>query len=616
MILGSIPSKTPTVWGKNAAAAYIRTVPNASQKNLTIGAASYADGFVPANFTPVAAGGVPPFGQDMNGVLQQITQWQQWYQAGGTIIFDPTFQSVQGINGYPIRARVESAVTPYLIWQSTMDNNINNPDDPVVAKRIGWQQPVFPDPTYLGIPSFIGALKIDGSANTVYGANIAFYGNAKLSDGVTNTTAPNKFLRALNGSFRIDNNAYSAPIFTLTDGGAMTVPGAINGASLSVDGNVTGGSLTSLGDATVTGNLSAGSVSTNGATIGSLHVTGNAQIDASLNVNVNVVAGAGLYGGTFFSPNSFNDREWSFSVDGNGSKYQVYRASWYDKWDGTSGVRSWVIPSGVGMSLDGGGLLTTLNGVNTSGNMFANGQIVATTGLYGGTWFSPNAYNNREWTFSVDTTPAGGGSKVQIYRAGGWYDVWEGVGGRRSWNGPPGSLMNLDGAGNLNVLGALAVGSTISSGAINANGTINSQGNITANSGRLRASFGHSNDPQGAPILNDFGFAGSFGSWIIQWPKFLMVGTTVSMNVGNIGDGSSSFGATAAVGFGWPTAFPNQCVAAWGVGNDTTLQEGSEMCIGMVSFNQFGGTVRANRTSGVNHDGNETFTVQIIGIGW
>ena len=429
MILGSIPTKTPTVWGKNAASGYIRAVPNASQKNLTIGAASYADGFVPANFTPVAAGGVPPFGQDMNGVLQQITQWQQWYQAGGTIIFDPTFQSVQGISGYPIRARVESAVTPYLIWQSTMDNNSNNPDDPVVAKRIGWQQPVFPDPTYLGIPSFIGALKIDGSANTAYGANIAFYGNAKLSDGVTNTTAPNKYLRALNGSFRIDNNAYSAPIFALTDGGAMTVPGAINGASLSVTGNISGDTLTIPKNAN-------GAANSGNASVGGDFFVGNAGWtfhNDSTSVPIDVGHPDGL---AHHKYNQYNG--------GNSSTNYGY---WFDKWNGATGSREWHGP--------------VWNAATVATDDFTAMELhighppsVALDEIYlqlmGDFRMGMAPSESPQWRFQQRVNPTelpGPGfnshsvhDKYTFYEAaetaGYWYEKWDGNTGDREWHGP------------------------------------------------------------------------------------------------------------------------------------------------------------------------------------
>ena len=63
----------PTTWASGAKPSYIRTIGNPSLVGKNDGAASYTDGFPPLNFTPVAAGGVPPYGADMNGILKQMT---------------------------------------------------------------------------------------------------------------------------------------------------------------------------------------------------------------------------------------------------------------------------------------------------------------------------------------------------------------------------------------------------------------------------------------------------------------------------------------------------------------------------------------------------------------
>lgn len=134
MQASQIPARYPLVWAKNAAGAYIRTVPVQSQIGIQDGAASFNDGFVPDNFTPVAAGGVPPFGQDFNGLLNIITSWQQWQQAGGPVGYDATFAAAVG--GYPLGAILNSNVTLGAQWCSTVDGNLTNPDDPLTST--GW----------------------------------------------------------------------------------------------------------------------------------------------------------------------------------------------------------------------------------------------------------------------------------------------------------------------------------------------------------------------------------------------------------------------------------------------------------------------------------------------
>ncbi len=77
-----IPTKFPAAWAWNATSpTYVRPIPDTSQIGINNGFASLPDGFPPLTFTPAGSGGVDPFGQDMNGILQQITQWCLWLTA-------------------------------------------------------------------------------------------------------------------------------------------------------------------------------------------------------------------------------------------------------------------------------------------------------------------------------------------------------------------------------------------------------------------------------------------------------------------------------------------------------------------------------------------------------
>lgn len=126
MSSSSVPSKFPVPWGNSAGSAYIRSIPITSQIGVQNCAASLPDGFPPLTFTPAAAGGCAPFGQDFNGILKQITQWSQWLSAGGPIAYDGGFQS--SISGYPKGAIVASATNFGIYWISTIENNTSNPD--------------------------------------------------------------------------------------------------------------------------------------------------------------------------------------------------------------------------------------------------------------------------------------------------------------------------------------------------------------------------------------------------------------------------------------------------------------------------------------------------------
>ena len=102
----NIPSKIPLPFAYAAGSGYKNTIPVASQIGITNGRASLTDGFPPLTFTPIGAGGVPPFGSDMNGILNEITAIQQWQQAGGFFPYDSAFSTA--IGGYPKGAIIQS----------------------------------------------------------------------------------------------------------------------------------------------------------------------------------------------------------------------------------------------------------------------------------------------------------------------------------------------------------------------------------------------------------------------------------------------------------------------------------------------------------------------------
>lgn len=207
MLASAIPTRLQIAWAKNAGGSYIRTVPVASQIGVNAGAASYSDGFVPDNFTQIAAGGVPPFGQDMNGVLNETTVWDQWYQAGGAIGFDSTFATA--IGGYPNGAIIASSVVPGNAWMSTVDNNTTDPDS---VSASGWA----PAPGLISsgtpVPSFSSTIPAGFVA-----ANTLTIGNA--SSNATGRANPDTLLAYRAIWLGFSNTA--CPIFTST-GSAST----------------------------------------------------------------------------------------------------------------------------------------------------------------------------------------------------------------------------------------------------------------------------------------------------------------------------------------------------------------------------------------------------------
>lgn len=127
------PAKIPLKWASAAGAGYITTIPLLSQIGIANGRASWTDGFPPLNFQPTAAGGVPPFGADFNGVFQAVSSGLQWVQAGAPMPFDGTFAT--NIGGYPKGSLIPDATTFGAYWLSTVDNNTSDP----AAMSGAWQ---------------------------------------------------------------------------------------------------------------------------------------------------------------------------------------------------------------------------------------------------------------------------------------------------------------------------------------------------------------------------------------------------------------------------------------------------------------------------------------------
>lgn len=125
MKIADIPVKFNIPFAASAGGGYTIQVPQASQIGITNGAASLTDGFPPLTFLPVGAGGVPPWGRDFNGILNQVTKWSQWGAAGGTPLYDAAFSTA--IGGYPKGAILQST-TAGLAWLNKIDDNTSNPD--------------------------------------------------------------------------------------------------------------------------------------------------------------------------------------------------------------------------------------------------------------------------------------------------------------------------------------------------------------------------------------------------------------------------------------------------------------------------------------------------------
>lgn len=88
--------------------------------------ASMQEGFPAITMTDVDQGGMAPYGQDMNGIIYDVTKAIQYQQAGGFFPYDATFAAA--IDGYPIGAILTSQDGTQL-FQNTLDGNTSDPEN-------------------------------------------------------------------------------------------------------------------------------------------------------------------------------------------------------------------------------------------------------------------------------------------------------------------------------------------------------------------------------------------------------------------------------------------------------------------------------------------------------
>lgn len=150
-----LPPVIPEPFGKNADPSFIQSpIPPTTG---TPGRASYDLGFPPLTMQPVAAGGVPPYGQDVNGVLNAMSAQEFYFQAGQLWPYNAAVATA--IGGYALGARVVSA-DGKSIWENVQAGNTTDPDND--STGASWA-PLYSAP---GIPP-VGGGPVTGGTVTV-----------------------------------------------------------------------------------------------------------------------------------------------------------------------------------------------------------------------------------------------------------------------------------------------------------------------------------------------------------------------------------------------------------------------------------------------------------------
>jgi hypothetical protein len=123
------PPVIPQPFASDAGPSFINTIPDVSADPQL---ADYQSGFKPLTFQPVGSGGVPPLGQDFNGILNAITAHLFALQGGSLQAYDVDVATA--IGGYN-KGAIVSMANGEGYWINLVDDNATDPE----AGGAGWQ---------------------------------------------------------------------------------------------------------------------------------------------------------------------------------------------------------------------------------------------------------------------------------------------------------------------------------------------------------------------------------------------------------------------------------------------------------------------------------------------
>ena len=174
----SEPSKYTTLWSQSG----IRfDIPPAADP--VTGKAGFDVGFSSINMASEAAGGIPPWGQDFNGILFSITRAIQYVQSGALPTFSSDFSTA--ISGYKKGAML-IGVDGVTVWQSEVDGNTTNPDSLSASGWVNFPLKYLPKRTFAESDS-IRIPDVDGGLIIQWGRTTSF------ASGQSNVTFPSEF---------------------------------------------------------------------------------------------------------------------------------------------------------------------------------------------------------------------------------------------------------------------------------------------------------------------------------------------------------------------------------------------------------------------------------------
>lgn len=127
-----IPARILKAFGLNGLKNTIPTDSSTSTDNN--GVATFDKGFPQITMQPLSAGGIPPSGKDMNGILYALSLKEQWADAGMSYPFNSDFATA--ISGYP-KGSVLLNSQQSGKWLNLTDGNSTSPES-LTGASTGW----------------------------------------------------------------------------------------------------------------------------------------------------------------------------------------------------------------------------------------------------------------------------------------------------------------------------------------------------------------------------------------------------------------------------------------------------------------------------------------------
>ncbi|HFS7474959.1 TPA: phage tail protein [Enterobacter cloacae] len=207
------PSRITKAFGVNGLK---NTIPvDSSTTTDNDGVATFDKGFPQITMQPLSAGGIPPSGKDVNGVLYSTTLQQQWQNAGMTYPFSQGFSDA--VNGYPKGAIVPSSVYTGQ-WLNLNEENGTSPESPTGANT-GW----VPINNY-------GVTQITMTSGSIVMSSLQAAKDRIIITG-TLTANVNLIFPAWIKSWVVHNNCtgnFSITCKTATGAGVIVIPGMVS----------------------------------------------------------------------------------------------------------------------------------------------------------------------------------------------------------------------------------------------------------------------------------------------------------------------------------------------------------------------------------------------------